>query len=120
MLEWPSIVCTVLRSLPAAKLAGGAVAQVMEPDRRQVGVADEAVKQLAEPVGCDRVAAGVGEHEPAHLAVEGGGGVVAAQHGDGEPVDRDHANAAGGLGITEGQLATVLLELSANRERPVG
>lgn len=35
--------------------AGRAVAQVMQPDRRQVGVADQAVEQLAEPVGFDRV-----------------------------------------------------------------
>ena len=70
VLEWPSIVCTVLRSLPAIKLAGRAVAQVIQPDRRQVDIADQAVEQLAEPVGFDRVTAGVGEHEPAHVALE--------------------------------------------------
>jgi hypothetical protein len=45
--------------------------------------------------------------------------VVAAQDGDGEPVERDHANAADGLGLAKGQLATVLLELSADQQRPV-
>lgn len=40
--------------------AGRAVAQAMQPDRGQVGVADEAVEQFAEPVGFERVAAGVG------------------------------------------------------------
>ncbi|MGH4008960.1 MAG: hypothetical protein ACRDTH_12530 [Pseudonocardiaceae bacterium] len=45
--------------------------------------------------------------------------VVAAQYGDGEPVECDHANAAGGLGITEGQFATVLLELPADQQRTV-
>ena len=99
VLEWPSIVCTVLRSLPAIKLAGRAVAQVIQPDRRQVGIADQAVEQLAEPVGFDRVTAGVGEHEPAHVALERGGGVVAEQ--DGEPVEHDQANAAGGLGVDQ-------------------
>jgi hypothetical protein len=43
---------------------------------------------------------------------------VVAQDGDGEPVERDHANAAGGLGVTEGQLATVVLELLADDQRP--
>jgi hypothetical protein len=44
--------------------AGRAVAQVMRPDRRQVGVADQAVEQFAEPVGFARVAAQVGEDNP--------------------------------------------------------
>ena len=57
--------------------------------------------------------------ESAHLVLERGGGVVAAQDGDGEPVERDHAHAAGGLGITDGELAIVLLELSADHQRPV-
>ena len=119
MLEWPSIDCTVLRSLPAAKLAGRAVAQVVQPDRRQLGVPDQAVEQLAEPVGFDRVTAQVGEDEPAHRALEGGGGVVPAQDRDGEPVECDHADAAGGLNVADGELATVLLELPADQQRPV-
>jgi hypothetical protein len=45
--------------------------------------------------------------------------VVAAQDGDGEPVERDHTDVAGGLGITEGELATVVLELSADQQCPV-
>jgi hypothetical protein len=36
----------------------------MRPDRRQVGVADQAVEQFAEPVGFARVAAQVGEDNP--------------------------------------------------------
>ncbi|MGH3535099.1 MAG: hypothetical protein ACRDQG_10400 [Pseudonocardiaceae bacterium] len=44
---------------------------------------------------------------------------MAAQHGDGEPVERDRANAAGGLGVTDGELAAVLLELSTNQQHPV-
>ena len=47
--------------------AGRAVAQVVQPDRRQVGLADETVEQFAEPVGFDRVTAGVGEDEPSQL-----------------------------------------------------
>lgn len=53
------------------------------------------------------------------MALEGGGGVVAAQHGDGQPVERDHANATGGLGVAEGQLATVVLELPTDQQCPV-
>jgi hypothetical protein len=34
--------------------AGRAVAQVVQPDRRQVGVPNEAVEQLTEPIGFDR------------------------------------------------------------------
>ena len=45
--------------------AGRAVAQVMQPDRGQVGGADQALEQLAEPVGFDRVAALVGEDKSA-------------------------------------------------------
>lgn len=37
--------------------AGRAVAQVMQPDRRQGGVADQAVERRTEPIGLDRVAA---------------------------------------------------------------
>jgi hypothetical protein len=81
--------------------------------------ADQAVKQLAEPVGFDGVTVGVGEDEPAYVALEGGGDVVAAQDGDGEPVERDHADAAGGLSVADSELATVLLELPADPQRPV-
>jgi hypothetical protein len=88
-----------------------------QPDRRQVGVADQAVEQLTEPVGFDRVPAQVGKDESAHMALEGGGGVVAAQDRDGEPVECDQADAAGGL--AEGQFATVVLELLAHQQRPV-
>ena len=54
--------------------AGRAVAQVMQPDRGQAGVADQAVEQLAEPGGFDRVSTLVGEDGPAYLALDGGGG----------------------------------------------
>jgi hypothetical protein len=37
--------------------------------------------------------------------------LVAVQHGDGEPVECDQANAAGGLGVADGELPGVLLEL---------
>ncbi len=45
--------------------------------------------------------------------------VVAAQDRDGEPVECDHANAAGGLGVTDGEFSIVLLELSTDQQRPV-
>jgi hypothetical protein len=46
----------------------------MQPDRGQAGVADQAVEQLAQPVGFDRVSTLVGEDGPAYLALDGGGG----------------------------------------------
>ena len=45
--------------------------------------------------------------------------MVAAQDSDSEPVECDLAKTTGGLGLAEGQFATVLLELPANQQRPV-
>lgn len=44
--------------------------------------------------------------------------MVAAQYRDGEPIECDQANAAGGLGVTDRQFATVVLELPVDQERP--
>lgn len=75
MLEWPSHRLHGFEVVAGGQeQAGRAVAQVMQPDRRQIGVPDQAGEQLAEPVGFDRVAAGVDEDEATPVALEGGAG----------------------------------------------
>ena len=63
MLEWPSICWITFRSVREAKLGdrGGTVAQIVEPDRRQVQLADQHVEPVGEVLGPDRAPVGVGE-----------------------------------------------------------
>src|SRR3984957_15573808 len=59
---------------------GGAVAQVVEPDRRQVKLLDECAEPVDEVLGPDRPIVGVGEHRPAlpPAGARAGAGVAAA------------------------------------------
>jgi hypothetical protein len=82
---------------------GGAVAQVVQPDRGQPGGRGEGAEVAGEPVGGERVTAQAGEDVAAvmvaGLVLFGSlAGAVGAQRGDGGVVQGDDAGAVAGLG----------------------
>ena len=63
---------------------GGAMAQVMEPNRRQVELLDQYVESVSEVLGPDRAPIGVGEQRPSlpPARARRGAGVAAALVGE--------------------------------------
>jgi len=95
---------------------GGAVAQVVEPDRGQPGGLGEGAEVAGEPVGGERVTAQAGEDVAAVMVTRllplgVLAGAVGAQRGHGGVVQGDDAGAVAGLGRAGDHVPVVLLKL---------
>lgn len=114
--------------------SGGAVAQVVEPDRRHIVLSDQFLEHVGEPTRGDRATVEVGEHIPAvaipltigrHLGLLPG--AVHAQRRDRGAVQRDHrmlCAVLGGhtvsrpsLGCSSRQITAVPLSRSKSHQR---
>jgi hypothetical protein len=118
MLAWPSMSWIALRSAPEASARGrSAVAEVVQPDRRETEAGDQPGETVGQVAGTVGPAIGTGEDEtcwPIDPELAALPFLMRPQHHDGGPVQRDRTQAGDALGRQQYRLPGVLLQLLAD------